>query len=113
MLTVEPLFIKLGAAEYPRLDQRGEACLDFTGSAIYSNRQIDTHSNRLKTWVFGNPLDKTAECLRSVGESAYSIESFSSCLGREIAVGAVRVSIGIPTSVQDVDRAIQVVASFA
>lgn len=63
--------------------------------------------------AFGFPFEATASCLKTVGESGFSIESFSSCLGREIAVGAVRASIGIPTSVRDVDRAVQVVASFA
>jgi selenocysteine lyase/cysteine desulfurase len=55
MLTVDPFFTELRSAEYPRLDAAGEAYLDFTGSALYSNRQIDAHSNRLKSSIFGNP----------------------------------------------------------
>lgn len=63
--------------------------------------------------AFGFRLEATASCLQSVGKSGFTIEKFSSCLGREIAVGAVRASLGIPTSVRDVDRAIEVFASFA
>jgi selenocysteine lyase/cysteine desulfurase len=55
MLTVDPFFAELRRSEYARLDAAGEAYLDFTGSALYSNRQIDAHSSRLKTSVFGNP----------------------------------------------------------
>ena len=62
--------------------------------------------------AFRFPVEKTGRCLKSVGESGFSIEKFSMCLGREVAVGAVRASIGIPTSVRDVDRAIEVVESF-
>lgn len=55
MLTVEPFFAELRRSEYPRLDAVGEAYLDYTGSALYSNRQIDAHSSRLKSSIFGNP----------------------------------------------------------
>ena len=41
MLTVDPFFAELRNTEYPRLDAAGEAYLDFTGSALYANRQID------------------------------------------------------------------------
>ena len=63
--------------------------------------------------AFHFPLDKTGKCLAAVGQTGFSIEKFSACLGPEIAVGAVRASIGIPTSVRDIDRAIEVVATFA
>lgn len=55
MLTVDPFFTELRTSEYRRLDAAGEAYLDFTGSALYSDRQIDAHSSRLKNSIFGNP----------------------------------------------------------
>jgi Selenocysteine lyase len=55
VLTVDPLFTELRRSEYSRLDAEGEAYLDFTGSALYADRQIDAHANRLKRCVFGNP----------------------------------------------------------
>jgi selenocysteine lyase/cysteine desulfurase len=60
--------------------------------------------------AFGFPLAETARCFREVGE--FSIEKFSRCLGPGVAVGAVRASIGIPTNLRDIDRALDVVRSF-
>ena len=55
MLTVDPLFTELRRSDYSRLDAEDEAYLDFTGSALYADRQIDAHADRLKRSVFGNP----------------------------------------------------------
>ncbi|HZK78125.1 MAG TPA: aminotransferase class V-fold PLP-dependent enzyme [Gemmatimonadaceae bacterium] len=60
MLTVDPFFVGLRDAEYHRLDVADEAYLDYTGSGLYSNRQIDAHLNRLKKSVFGNPHSENA-----------------------------------------------------
>jgi selenocysteine lyase/cysteine desulfurase len=62
--------------------------------------------------AFGFPPTETGKCFAALADGEFSIEKFSACLGREIAVGAVRASLGIPTSVRDIDRAIEVVESF-
>ncbi|MGH9420257.1 MAG: aminotransferase class V-fold PLP-dependent enzyme [Thermoanaerobaculia bacterium] len=65
MLTVDPLFTELRRSEYSRLDAEGEAYLDFTGSGLYANRQIDAHADRLKRFVFGNPHSENGPSLLS------------------------------------------------
>jgi selenocysteine lyase/cysteine desulfurase len=60
--------------------------------------------------AFEFPPAETARCFREVSE--FSIEKFSRCLGPGVAVGAVRASIGIPTNLRDIDRALDVVRSF-
>jgi selenocysteine lyase/cysteine desulfurase len=48
-------FRELRSREFSRLDSAGEAYLDFTGSGLYSARQIAAHSERMLGGVFGNP----------------------------------------------------------
>jgi selenocysteine lyase/cysteine desulfurase len=55
VLTVDPVFTELRRTEYSRLDAEDEAYLDFTGSALYADRQVNAHADRLKRSVFGNP----------------------------------------------------------
>jgi selenocysteine lyase/cysteine desulfurase len=62
--------------------------------------------------AFGFPAQETARCLSELRDREFSVERFADCLGPEIAVGAVRASVGIPTSVRDIDRAVEVVDSF-
>jgi selenocysteine lyase/cysteine desulfurase len=62
--------------------------------------------------AFGFPARETARCFSDLRDGEFSVERFAECLGPEIAVGAVRASVGIPTSVRDIDRAIEVVESF-
>jgi selenocysteine lyase/cysteine desulfurase len=68
MLTVDLFFAELRRSEYSRLDADGQAYLDFTGSALYADRQIDAHANRLKRSVFGNPHSEN-------GPSRFSTDS--------------------------------------
>lgn len=49
------LIESLRATEFGRLDRAGLAYLDYTGAALYTERQIRRHSERLASRVFGNP----------------------------------------------------------
>jgi selenocysteine lyase/cysteine desulfurase len=51
----DPLFAKLRAEEFARLDERGLAYLDYTGSALPAARQIVGYGELLAGAVFGNP----------------------------------------------------------
>lgn len=63
--------------------------------------------------ALGLPADAMAACLSATGKRGFSLDVLSRCLGPEIPVGAVRVSFGIPTTRKDVDRAVEVIASYA
>lgn len=54
-------------------------------------------------------LDVT-RCLDQL-EGRFSVEAFRSCLG-DAAVGALRLSVGAPTTLRDLDRAIGLIATF-
>jgi selenocysteine lyase/cysteine desulfurase len=48
-------FASLRAREFARLDQVGEAYLDYTGSGLHADRQVRLHASLLRRRVFGNP----------------------------------------------------------
>jgi selenocysteine lyase/cysteine desulfurase len=54
---------------------------------------------------------RMAVCLDRLGEG-FSIPRLQRCLGRATAVGAVRASVGLATTADDVARLVDVVASF-
>jgi selenocysteine lyase/cysteine desulfurase len=43
----------------------------------------------------------------------FTVQQFAACMGDDIAVGALRASPGIASNAEDVDRIVDVVASFA
>jgi molybdenum cofactor sulfurtransferase len=45
----------LRASEFGRLDGEGQVYLDYTGAGLYAASQVQQHSARLTTGVFGNP----------------------------------------------------------
>lgn len=63
--------------------------------------------------AFGFPHDETRRCLDRAAAGGFTVEGLSKCLGPKVPVGAVRASFGIPTTLQDIDRAIEVIESFA
>jgi selenocysteine lyase/cysteine desulfurase len=63
--------------------------------------------------AFGFPFDATRRCLDAARRGGFSVEKFSKCLGPDIPVGAVRASLGIASNQRDIDRAIEVIGSFA
>ena len=50
--------------------------------------------------------DATARCFAKVGQD-FSVPAFARCLGPDTAVGALRVSVGVPTTQADLDRALE------
>jgi selenocysteine lyase/cysteine desulfurase len=62
--------------------------------------------------AFGFPAEPSRRCLQSSAGTGFSIERFADCLGPDVAVGAVRASLGLATNDSDLQRAVAVVASF-
>ena len=62
--------------------------------------------------AFGWPADTSRTCY-DAGRDAFTIEGFGECLGPDVAVGAVRASLGLASNAEDVRRAVEVIASFA
>ncbi|HEX6575457.1 MAG TPA: aminotransferase class V-fold PLP-dependent enzyme [Gemmatimonadaceae bacterium] len=58
-------FDEIRAREYSRLDIADQAYLDFTGSALYSERQIDLHAERMRRSILGNPHSENGPSLFS------------------------------------------------
>jgi selenocysteine lyase/cysteine desulfurase len=60
-------------------------------------------------WAFGFPPKETLACMDRARRDGFSVESFASCLGSDVAVGAVRASLGVATNHADIARLIEVV----
>ena len=61
--------------------------------------------------AFGFPPAETRRCLDEAERVGFSIERFAECSGAR-AVGAIRISLGIPTNEADVQRAAGLIASY-
>lgn len=61
--------------------------------------------------AFGFDPERAAACLDRTAPGAFDEEDFAACLGAD-AVGAVRASVGLPTTVEDVDRLLDFVATW-
>jgi molybdenum cofactor sulfurtransferase len=48
--------------------------------------------------------DQALSCFESIPRGAFTLGKFAACMGPDSAVGALRVSVGIPTNVADLDR---------
>lgn len=46
---------RLRSTEYRRLEEQGQAYLDYTGGSLYAESQIEEHLELLRSQVFGNP----------------------------------------------------------
>jgi selenocysteine lyase/cysteine desulfurase len=64
--------------------------------------------------AFGFDREASARCLRAETRGDFSVQRFASCMTRDsdVAVGAVRASLGLANNDADVRRAVQVVESF-
>ncbi|HEY1952755.1 MAG TPA: aminotransferase class V-fold PLP-dependent enzyme [Gemmatimonadaceae bacterium] len=51
----ELYFAELRAEEFGRLDAAGQAYLDYTGSALYAERQVRAHAALISRAILGNP----------------------------------------------------------
>jgi selenocysteine lyase/cysteine desulfurase len=75
----DALFDELRKTEYARLDADNQAYLDFTGSALYADRQITAHAGRLRRVVLGNPHSQNCPSLVStamIREAKASVLAF-------------------------------------
>lgn len=63
--------------------------------------------------AFGFDPVRAGECMTALRDAGFTIDRFAECLGGDTAVGAVRVSMGLANNARDVERAIELVASFA
>ena len=61
--------------------------------------------------AFKLPAAASARCFES-GDGHFTVQQFSECLGDTIPVGAIRASVGLATNRHDVERLVDVVASF-
>ncbi|MEZ5319028.1 MAG: aminotransferase class V-fold PLP-dependent enzyme [Vicinamibacterales bacterium] len=52
---VDPVFAAIRSREFARLDARGQAYLDYTGSALYGVTQVRRHQQLLEQGIYGNP----------------------------------------------------------
>jgi selenocysteine lyase/cysteine desulfurase len=64
--------------------------------------------------AFGFDRDAAARCLRTAREAGFTVQRFAECMTRDadVAVGAMRASLGMANNDADVRRAIDVVESF-
>ena len=62
--------------------------------------------------AFGFPPERSLECMQRARRGGFSIESFSGCLGRDVAVGALRASLGLASNEADVERLLDVIRAF-
>lgn len=50
------------------------------------------------------PPAEALECFQGIPRGSFTLKKFARCIGEEHAVGALRVSVGIPTTHADLDR---------
>lgn len=50
------------------------------------------------------PPHEALECFQAIPRGSFTLKKFARCIGEEHAVGALRVSVGIPTTHADLDR---------
>lgn len=50
------------------------------------------------------PAREARDCFQAIPRGAFTLREFARCIGEEHAVGALRVSVGIPTTHADLDR---------
>jgi selenocysteine lyase/cysteine desulfurase len=50
------------------------------------------------------PSGAMLECLESIERGAFSLRALAECLGDDVAVGAMRASVSVPTTDADLDR---------
>jgi selenocysteine lyase/cysteine desulfurase len=64
--------------------------------------------------AFGFDAASAARCLREAEQTSFTIQRFAQCMTRDtdVAVGAVRASLGLANNDADVQRAIEVIGSF-
>jgi molybdenum cofactor sulfurtransferase len=92
---------RLRVTEYGRLDATGNVYLDYTGSSLYAQSQVDDHMSVLRDGVYGNPhsINPTSSAATVLVERARSAvlryfnapESEYVCIFTPNATGAMRL----------------------
>jgi len=59
--------------------------------------------------AFGFPATESAACMERARRDGFTVERFAECLGGNIAVGAVRASLGIASNEADITRLLDVI----
>jgi selenocysteine lyase/cysteine desulfurase len=54
--------------------------------------------------AFGLPADEAHRCFTAMPRGTFNLKRLAECLGHEVAVGALRASVGIATDEADLDR---------
>ena len=85
----ELFFTQLRADEFSRLDAGKHAYLDYTGSALYAERQVRSHAALLSRPVLGNPHSENPASRRStriIDEARAQVLRFLDAPAEEYAV---------------------------
>jgi selenocysteine lyase/cysteine desulfurase len=62
--------------------------------------------------AFGLPAEEALRCFENVPRGSFTLRGFAECLDFEVAVGALRASVGIATNDADLDRLEQFLSGF-
>jgi molybdenum cofactor sulfurtransferase len=62
--------------------------------------------------AFGLPAADALRCFQSAPRGSFTLRGFAECLGFEVAVGALRASVGIATNDADLDRLMHFLEGF-
>lgn len=85
----EQYFAQLRAEEFSRLDASGQAYLDYTGSALYSERQVRANADFLSKVILGNPHSEnpaSRESTRIIDNARERVLRFLDAPAEEYAV---------------------------
>ena len=85
----DSFFTKLRAEEFSRLDAGRHAYLDYTGSALYAERQVRAHASLLARSVLGNPHSEnpaSRESTRLIDEARAMVLKFLDASAEDYAV---------------------------
>src|SRR3954462_7903579 len=85
----EIFFTQLRAEEFSRLDAAGHAYLDYTGGALYAERQVRAHAELLSRAVLGNPHSEnpaSRESTRLIDDARGQVLRFLDASPEEYAV---------------------------
>ncbi len=63
-------------------------------------------------WAFGFSATDAARCMRDTAQG-FTLERFAQCMGPDVAVGALRASVGMASNADDVRRCVAVMEEFA
>jgi selenocysteine lyase/cysteine desulfurase len=54
--------------------------------------------------AFGLPADNALRCFTAMPRGSFNLKKLADCLGNDVAVGALRASVGVATNDADLDR---------